>query len=93
MSNAIDTAQQSITIEYLLDTLFGVNVLTTECLAQKIDKAPGFQLRLAPPWPSQLKHAHSIAFEWHGSACRGVVQHAEPLPSGDLLLDIEPQPR
>ncbi|ROM33987.1 hypothetical protein BK648_24855 [Pseudomonas poae] len=89
MPNVINATPQPIKIEYLLDTLFGVNALTSECMAQMVSKAPSVQLRLTPPWPAQLKNAHRIAFEWDGSAYRGVVHHAELMPDGDLLLDID----
>lgn len=87
-----ETDAQLIKIEYLQDTLFGVNPLTSECMARMVPTAPGLQLRLTQPWPPQLQHAHRIAFDWHGSAYRGVICKSQKLPTGDLLLEIEPQP-
>ncbi|EIK59586.1 hypothetical protein E1K68_11175 [Pseudomonas sp. B2021] len=92
MPDATDATLQPVNIEYLQDTLFGVNTLASECMAQLVRAAPGVQLRLAPPWPAQLLKAHWISFEWNGQAYRGVVQEAKSLTNGDLLLDIEPQP-
>lgn len=92
MADATDATLQPVNIEYLQDTLFGVNALASECMGQLVRPAPGVQLRLAPPWPEQLLKAHRIAFEWDGQAYRGVVQRAESLTNGDLLLDVEAQP-
>lgn len=39
-----------------------------------------------------IAEGHWISFEWNGQAYRGVVQEAESLTNGDLLMDIEPQP-
>lgn len=92
MPDATDATLQPVNIEYLQDTLFGVNTLASECMGQLVRTAPGVQLRLAPPWPKLLPKAHWISFEWNGQAYRGVVQEAESLTNGDLLMDIEPQP-
>lgn len=92
MPNLTDATMQPIKIEYLQDTLFGVNPLVSECMAQMHCEASGLQLRLAPPWPAQLQRAHSIAFEWDRRAYRGVVQQAQSLANGDLLIDVKPQP-
>lgn len=92
MTDATDATLKPVKIKYLQDTLFGVNTLASKCMGQLVRAAPGVQLRLAPPWPEQLLKAHSITFEWNGQAYRGVVQRAESLTNGDLLLDVEPQP-
>ncbi|RFD25116.1 hypothetical protein CER19_23715 [Pseudomonas sp. GL93] len=92
MSDSTDATLQPVNIGYLQDTLFGVNTLASKCLGRLVRTAPGVQLRLAPPWPGQLLKAHRITFVWDGQAYRGVVQQAESLTNGDLLLDIEPQP-
>ena len=92
MPDSTDATLQPVKIEYLQDTLFGVNPLASECMGQLVRTAPGLQLRLAPPWPAQLLKAHRVTFEWDGQAYRGVVQQAESLTNGDLLMDIEPQP-
>ncbi|MBK3444885.1 MULTISPECIES: hypothetical protein [Pseudomonas] len=92
MRDSSDATLQPIKVDYLQDTLFGVNALASECTGQLVRTAPGLQLRLAPPWPAQLLKAHRVTFEWDGQAYRGVVQQAESLTNGDLLLDIEPQP-
>ncbi|WP_073525613.1 hypothetical protein [Pseudomonas fluorescens] len=92
MPESTDATLQPVNIEYLQDTLFGVNALASKCTGQLVRTAPAVQLRLVPPWPGQLLKAHRITFEWDGQAYRGVVQQAESLTNGDLLLDVEPQP-
>ncbi|AVJ22254.1 hypothetical protein GIV23_06140 [Pseudomonas sp. PA-1-2A] len=92
MADSTDATLQPIKVDYLQDTLFGVNALASDCMGQLVRTAPDVQLRLAPPWPAQLLKAHRVTFEWDGQVCRGVVQQVETLTNGDLLLDIEPQP-
>lgn len=92
MPDSTEATMHSIKIEYLVDTLFGVNPLASECRARIMRKASGFQLQLARPWPSQLQHAHTLTFEWEGGSYRGLVHHTEKLSSGELLLDVAPQP-
>lgn len=92
MPDSTEATMHSIKIEYLIDTLFGVNPLASECRVRIMRTASGFELQLAPPWPSQLQHAHTLTFESEGGSYCGVVRHAEKLPSGELLLDVAPQP-
>ncbi|CRM71850.1 hypothetical protein [Pseudomonas sp. 58 R 3] len=92
MADSTEATMQSIKIAYLMDTLFGVNPLASECRARIMRTASGFQLQLARPWPSQLQQAHTLTFEWEGGTCCGVVRHTEKLPGGELLLDVDPQP-
>ena len=92
MPDSTEATMRSIKIEYLMDTLFGVNPLVSECRARIMPKAPGFQLQLARPWPHQLQHAHTLSFEWEGGFFHGVVCQTEKLPSGELLLDVDPEP-
>ncbi|ALE88871.1 hypothetical protein [Pseudomonas versuta] len=92
MPDFIEATARAIKIDYLQDTLFGVNALTCECMTQVARIACGWELRLTPPWPSQIKDAHTIAFEWEGVACHGLIKDVQPLPAGELLLAIEIQP-
>jgi len=92
MRDSSDATLQPIKVDYLQDTLFGVNALASECTGQLVRTAPDLQLRLAPPWPGQLLKAYRVTFKWDGQTYGGVVQKAEPLTDGDLLLDIEAQP-
>ncbi|MDQ0704052.1 hypothetical protein QF043_002844 [Pseudomonas sp. W3I7] len=92
MPDFTETAAQLIKIDYLEDTLFGVNALACECSAQVAPTASGWQLRLNPPWPSRLQHAHTITFAFDGVACHGLIKDAQPLPTGELLVAVETQP-
>lgn len=85
-----------LTLEYLQDTLFGVNALSAECTVQvsclpRHDDSQALCLRVLPPWPAQLEQAHAVAFDWRGQTCRGRVLHAKRLAGGDLQLEIERQ--
>ncbi|MGB3126222.1 MAG: hypothetical protein WBB95_20620 [Pseudomonas sp.] len=92
MPDFIETGAQLIKIDYLEDTLFGVNALACECMAQVARTASGWQLRLNPPWPSRLQHAHTITFARDGAACHGLIKDAQPLPTGELLVTVETLP-
>lgn len=92
MPDFIEATARFIKIDYLQDTLFGVNALTYACMAQVARTASGWQLRLTPPWPSRLQDAHTIAFEWDGVARHGLIKDVQPSPAGELLVAIEIQP-
>ncbi|WP_431033450.1 hypothetical protein [Pseudomonas yamanorum] len=92
MPELTETAEQFIKIDYLEDTLFGVNALDCECTAQVKRTASGWQLRLNPPWPARLQHAHTITFACDDAACHGLITDAQPLSTGELLVTVEIQP-
>ena len=92
MPDSTETAAQLIKINYLEDTLFGVNALACECTAQVARTASGWQLRVNPPWPSRLQNAHTITFPFDGVTCHGVIAQAQPLSTGELLVAVETQP-
>lgn len=87
-----ETSLQLIKIDYLQDTLFGVNALSCECAAQVARTPSGWRLQLNPPWPSRLQHSHTITFAFDGVACHGLIKDAQPLPTGELLVAVETQP-
>lgn len=91
----LTTHPQLTTINYLQDTLFGVNTLACECLAQMTDSTDvdggGLQLLVSPPWPKQLQHAHGVTFDKDNQPCHGVVRHGKRLANGQLLLELELQ--
>ncbi|KPA91426.1 MULTISPECIES: hypothetical protein [Pseudomonas] len=96
MHRVVDSDTQEIRIDFLQDTLFGVNAFNFHCTAQLSLSPTGpsstLQLLIAPPWPEQFEAAHSLTFRWNETLYSGTVRAAHRQPDGRLLLTLERQP-
>lgn len=93
---AVYTLQPRIVkIDYIHDTLFGVNAFSAECQVQiamvQINGFPGVQLQITPPLPQRIERAHTLVFDWQGRTCRGIVQSSRRCDDGGLQLRLELQ--
>lgn len=90
-----DTKPHSIKIDFLQDTLFGVNTFSFEGSAQLMPSttlpSPTLRLLITPPWPAQLEDAHTVTFNWEGTPHSGTVQSVRCEADGRLSLNIDPQ--
>ncbi|WP_045884117.1 hypothetical protein [Pseudomonas chlororaphis] len=90
-------ATQRITLDYLQDTLFGVNALSAECTVRQSCLPPHADtallcLLVLPPWPATLQQAHAVTFDWRGRSYHGRVRRTRRLACGELQLEIAPEP-
>lgn len=86
---------RTVKIDYIHDTLFGVNAFSAECLIQlaplNLNGLPGMQVQITPPLPQRIERAHTLVFEWQGRMCRGIVQTSRRCQDGGLQLRLELQ--
>lgn len=92
MPDSTATPLQHCTIDYLQDTLLGVNPLSHECTAQITESGEGLSLRILWPWPKELTKAHSITIKAPTRTYRGDLVDAQAFGSDELLLKIALQP-
>ncbi|MCK3839212.1 MULTISPECIES: hypothetical protein [Pseudomonas] len=85
------TPLQRVKIDYLQDTLLGVNPLSCECMAKVMEAGASVSLQILPPWPEQLLKAHTVQIKTEGRTYHGVVVDAGKNNANELLVTIKLQ--
>ncbi|WP_300628482.1 hypothetical protein [Pseudomonas sp.] len=92
MPDSTGTPSQHCKIDYLQDTLLGVNPLSHECTAQITENGERLTLRIPSPWPKALPKAHTVSITAAHRTYHGVLVDAQACGTDELLLNIERQP-
>jgi hypothetical protein len=83
---------QRCTIDYLQDTLLGVNPLSHVCMARINRTGERLSLRIPGPWPKELQKAHTVSVKVEDHTYHGVLVDAQASGTDELVLSIELQP-
>ncbi|AZF04934.1 hypothetical protein [Pseudomonas sp. R5-89-07] len=92
MPDSTATPLQHCRIDYLQDTLLGVNPLSHECTAHITVADENLSLRITGPWPKALPKAHSVTVNVETRTYHGDLVDAQAFGSDELLLNIALQP-
>ncbi|AZF42126.1 hypothetical protein C4J87_1967 [Pseudomonas sp. R1-43-08] len=83
---------QRCTIDYLQDTLLGVNPLSHACTAWITQAGERISLRIPGPWPKELLKAHTLTIKGEERTYHGVLVDAQASGTDELVLNIQLQP-
>ena len=92
MPDSTAAPSQHCTIDFLEDTLFGVNPLSHDCTAQITQAGDSVSLRLLWPWPKALTEAHNVSIKTDDHTYHGVLVDAQAFGTDELLLKVDLKP-
>ncbi|AZF20997.1 hypothetical protein [Pseudomonas sp. R3-52-08] len=92
MPDSTAAPSQRCTIDYLQDTLLGVNPLSHACMARITQAGERLSLHIPGPWPKELPKAHTVSIKVENRTYHGVVVDAQASGTDELVLNIQLQP-